>query len=237
MIDLFFKPNHVQRLREMVLRPSKLRGWGIPSHSANASRTIRTTTTTRTQTTTTETPISSDDGERTKPSTPRKKELAEVIRGGFLRLNQAALDIQNNPLTRKSIFAPPDPEPSPRQKAEEHMIRTTATEYLEKVAKKDGKLCVHGDPIVILDVEVKKGSRLAVLHWCLPFAILADETVSMRDKQLLEFRMHQILTEGGGTQLIQRGVHAALRHYYPPRLRLDPAPDELLLKAMRDIMD
>ena len=177
---------------------------------------------------------SSPEGEA-EQSMSRNKALADIIRGGFRTLNQAALDIQSSPITRKSIFAPPDASPSPRQKAEEHLIHTTATECLEGLAKKDGKLCVHGDPIVILNVELK-GSKLAILHWALPFSVLADETISMREKQLLEFRMHKILVEGGGTQLLQRGVHAALRHYYPPRLRLDPAPDELLLEVMRDIM-
>ena len=232
MIRAFSKSFDQNGLRGMILP------WGLlilrppelclrhPWRSATTAG-MSTASTQRTET--------SPDGEAGQP-TSRNKALAEIIRGGFHTLNQVALDIQNNPITRKSLFAPPDAGPSPRQKAEEHLIHTTATAYLEGVAKKDGKLCVHGEPIVILNVELK-GTRLAVLHWALPFSVLADETISMRDKQLLEFRMHQSLVEGGGTQLLQRGVHAALRHYYPPRLRLDPAPDELLLEAMRDILE
>ena len=170
-------------------------------------------------------------------SSSRNKALAEIIRGGFHALNQVAVDIQASPVTLKSIFSPPDEPPSPRQKAEEHLIYTTATACLEQLAKQ-GKLCVHGDPIVILDVELKKGAKLAVLYWCLPFDVLADdETLTARDKQILEFRMHNVLTNKGGAQLLQRGIHAALSHYYPPRIRLDPAPDELLLKTMKDILE
>ena len=221
------------RQGRMMLRPTGL-CLRHPWRSGTTAAAGETTTTT-TITSTHEMAEASPDGEAEKP-TSRNKALAEVIRGGFHALNQAALDIQSNPITRKSLFAPPDDLPSPRQKAEEHLIYTTATAYLEALAKKDGKLCVHGDPIVILNVELKD-TRLAVLHWALPFSVLADETISKREKQLLEFRMHKILVDGGGTQLLQRGVHAALRHYYPPRLRLDPAPDEILLKAMRDILD
>eukprot|EP00977_Amphora_coffeiformis_P028869 scaffold37600_cov176-Amphora_coffeaeformis.AAC.3 len=176
----------------------------------------------------------SQDGEAEKPLS-RNKALAEIIRGGFRTLSQAASAIQSNPITRKSLFAPPEDLPSPRQKSDEHLIHTTAREFLEGLAKKDGKLCVHGDPIVILNVELKD-SKLAVLHWALPFSVLADETISNQEKQLLEFRMHKILVDGGGTQLLQRGVHAALRHYYPPRLRLEPAPDRILLEALNDIL-
>jgi hypothetical protein len=97
----------------------------------------------------------------------RNRALAEIIRGGYSRLSQVATDIQSNPITRQSLFGPPARESSPRQKAEEHLLLTTTKEVLEALTRKpEGKLvCVEGDPIMILKVEIKPGSRLATLYW------------------------------------------------------------------------
>lgn len=179
---------------------------------------------------------SSESSQSSPVVTSRNKALAEIIRGGYHSLNQVALDIQNASPTRKSIFqAPVDKnQQSTRQKAEARLVLDTANKCMEELARQ-GKLCVQGDPIVLLDVQMK-GSKLAIVYWCLPYSVLADETMASREKQLMEFRMHNILQKGGGTQMLQRGVHAALRHYYPPRLQLEPAPDEMLLELMEEIM-
>lgn len=168
-------------------------------------------------------------------SVTKNKALAEIIRHNYQSLNQTALTIQNIPQTRKSLFLPLEQGPSPHTKAEEHLLHTTATNFLESLDAHH-KLCVHGEPIEILKVELKD-SKLAICYWSLPFSILADENLSSRDKQIMEFRMHKILTEEGGARLLQRGVHGALRHYYPPRLRLDPAPDNVLLPALQYVLD
>lgn len=170
----------------------------------------------------------------------RNRALAEIIRGGYSRLSQVATDIQSNPITRQSLFGLPARESSPRQKAEEHLLLITTKEVLEALTRKpEGKLvCVEGDPIMILKVEIKPGSRLATLYWSLPYSVLADDTLVARDKQILEFRMDRLLTqEGGGGALLQRSVHSALRHYYPPRLRFKPATDDLLLEALEHVWE
>jgi hypothetical protein len=103
--------------------------------------------------------------------------------------------------------------------------------------KQEGKLvCDEGDPIMILKVEIKPGSQLATLYWSLPYSVLVDDTLLARDKQVLEFCMHRLLTqEGGGGALLQRNVHSALRQYYPLRLQFKPASDDLLLEALEHV--
>jgi hypothetical protein len=165
----------------------------------------------------------------------KNKVLADIIRNNYQSLNQTALEIQSTPQTGKSLFRRDERGPSPRQRSEEHLLLTTATTFLDSLDP-DHILCVRGEPIVILKVEWKD-SKLAICYWSLPFSILTDDTLSARDKQILEFRMHKVLTEQGGVQALQRGVHGALRHYYPPRLRLDPAPDDILLSELQYVMD
>ena len=185
----------------------------------------------------------------------RNKALAEIIRGGYHLLQQGATEIAQAAVTRKSIVGPTQRGPSPRQRAEEHLLYTTVTQCWQQLVNEYQKTNYHyhnnsaamphplsvngGEPIVILKVELKD-SKLAILYWSLPFSILADHKgMTPRETQILEFRLHQQLTtneEANVTCILQRRVHAALSHFYPPRLRFVPAPDHVLVPVLQDML-
>ena len=158
--------------------------------------------------------------------------LATIVRMGFQSLSQIAVNIQNARQTQKSMFAPAVEEVEPWQKSEEHKIFVVANEVLDSLPS-DSPCHIMGQPIEILKVDLRD-RKLAILYWALPLSIIHDETISNRDKQIIEFRMHNKLVKEGGAKLLQWKVHAALSHYYPPRLRLDPAPHGLLLKLLEE---
>jgi hypothetical protein len=153
---------------------------------------------------------------------------------------------------------------SPRIKSEEHRILSVAKDCLHQIAQSkqdDEEIAVFSIPlagtssasgssrrggtvlggdddtmIVLLNVEIKKGSREAILYWCLPYDLLLDDNISARQKQFLEFRVQQQL-EQQGNKMLQRRVHSILRHYYPPKLRLEPATNDQLYSVLKELSD
>lgn len=149
---------------------------------------------------------------------------------------------------------------SPRIKSEEHRILSVAKDCLHQIAQSkqdDEEMAVFSIPlagnsasgsrrgrvlagddnmIVLLNVEIKKGSREAILYWCLPYDLLLDDNISARQKQFLEFRVQQQL-EQQGNKMLQRRVHSILRYYYPPKLRLEPATNDQLYSLLKELSD
>jgi hypothetical protein len=156
---------------------------------------------------------------------------------------------------------------SPSVKAEEHRILSVAKDCLHQIAQsqRGDEIAVFSVPqppgistnssassrggihsnapvgddgtmIVLLHVEVKKGSREAILYWCLPYDIMLDDNISSRQKQFLEFRVQQQL-EQNGNKILQHRVHNVLRHYFPPKLRLEPATNDQLYSVLKELSD
>jgi hypothetical protein len=173
--------------------------------------------------------------------------------------------VTRKPLFRSAIGGDiPDEEElvSPNIKAEEHRILSVALDCLHQIAQsqRDDEIAVFSVPfstgnsralhlsnapvggdgtmIVLLHVEIKKSNtREAILYWCLPYDILLDDTnYSSRQKQFLEFRVQQQL-EQHGNKILQRHVHNVLRHYFPPKLRLEPATNDQLYDVLKKLSD
>jgi hypothetical protein len=167
----------------------------------------------------------------------KNKKLAHVIREGILLLNQSALDIQNNPHTRKKLFLTEEEraeleEPDARQLAEQHRILTTAEEVLEDLwSKGDTSLTITGEPIVLLGVDVRPSLRHADLYWCLPFEVLLTPKLTNRQKHVIHTEMEERLDGPPGRQLT-RGIYAVLSGYYAPKIRFKPAPPLMIHQAI-----
>jgi hypothetical protein len=167
-----------------------------------------------------------------------RRRLATFIRRGLFDLNQMATLIQSTSLTRKPLFSE-DEElsgPNERQKSEQIRILNVATECLAALSIKDPCLTVHGEPILLLGVEVKASLRTAVVYWALPFHILLNDKLSFKQKEFLHFRMQQVIDKQGGAKL-QRRVSAVLRHYYPPKLHFKSASDQMMYEMLKDFMN
>ena len=102
-----------------------------------------------------------------------------------------------------------------------------------------GKLiCILGDPIVILHVEVNSNLKLAKVYWSLPYSILMDDR--RIDQQLYEVlvkKMQSNLTDRGCGKYIQKHVHTILRNYYPPKLLFVPATNEMIQEVISELID
>jgi hypothetical protein len=156
---------------------------------------------------------------------PRNKTLESVIREGLAFLNQTVQQIQANKSTSKPLLQPEDTGPTDKQKAEQHRMLSTATLCLDEMSQKDASLCIHGEPITLIRVEVNINSRLATVYWGLPYTVMLDERLSAQDKRILTQKMNEIVLQHGGK--LQRRVHGRLSSYYPPRLKFKPAPAEM----------
>jgi hypothetical protein len=157
---------------------------------------------------------------------PRNKTLESVIREGLAFLNQTVQQIQANKNTSKPLLQPEDMGPSDKQMAEQHRILSTATLCLDEMSLKDPCLCIHGEPITLIRVEVNTNSRLATVYWGLPYTLMLEDRLSSQDKRILTTKMNEIVLEHGGK--LQRRVHGKLSSYYPPKLKFKPAPAEII---------
>jgi hypothetical protein len=163
---------------------------------------------------------------------PRNKTLESVIREGLGFLNQTVTQIQANKKANKPLLQAEDTGPTDKQKAEEHRILNTTTLCLDEMSQKDPCLCIHGEPITLIRVEVNSNMRLATVYWALPYTVMLEERLSADDKRKLTQKMNEIVMKHGGK--LQRRVHGRLSSYFPPRLKFEPAPAVMTEQAVID---
>jgi hypothetical protein len=163
---------------------------------------------------------------------PRNKTLESVIREGLGFLNQTVLQIQANKNTNKPLLQSEETGPTEKQKAEQHRILTTTTLCLDEMSQKDPCLCIHGEPITLIRVEVNSNLRQATVFWALPYTVMLEERLTAEDKRILTKKMNEIVLKHGGK--LQRRVHGRLSSYYPPRLKFEPAPAVMTEQAVKD---
>lgn len=167
---------------------------------------------------------------------PRRKKLASVIREGIFALNEIASAIQSNPKTKKRLLARQEKEgPSDRQREESFRVLEAANECMEELSAKDHDLSVRGEPILLLDIDVKRSIKVATLYWALPYSVLLDEHMPSAHKEELQRHIARTI-ETKGLSMLQRSVSSRLSHYYPPKLRLMPAPPMMILQALHEVM-
>ena len=185
---------------------------------------------------------------------PRNKALADIIRLGLSSLNRAALDIQNNSLTKRSLFEEYTKQDLVKEyKRESNHVRLMrkANECLAHLAERRGLLMVkphimlpqnsqrHAalpapEPIVLVDCKFT-GHRSADIYWSLPVSILLTNKLSKLDKQFLEYKLHQHITEYGAGKTFSHAVHQAFSHKgFPPKITLVPAKDAHILQLLQD---
>ncbi|GKZ00142.1 hypothetical protein MPSEU_000967500 [Mayamaea pseudoterrestris] len=176
----------------------------------------------------------------------RNKKLASVIREGLGLLNETALTIQNSSHTRRPLFpttvvSSKSPQQtaalpsSDKARAEEHRIFTTAQECLESLATKHSIFTLKGEPISLLACRVKPSIQVATLFWTLPLSILVeDKLTNYQKEQLLEGVQKKWLNDSSAESLLQKCVHGKLSSYFPPKLRLEPAPEDMLEEYLQE---
>ncbi|KAL3912010.1 MAG: hypothetical protein SGILL_007056 [Bacillariaceae sp.] len=179
--------------------------------------------------------------------------LASIIAQGSKSLEQSAADIEYK--TRNISLSQPHKKGSlragtlePRQLAEGQRILDTATDCLETIilqqAERGGLtegqrkgIVLGGEPIVLLECVVNSNVKQAKLYWTLPYGILMDERIHYQHQRLYQqliAKVQQQLVEGGGAKLLAGCVHAKLSSYYPPRIKMLPATDEMVIKAIEE---
>jgi hypothetical protein len=164
--------------------------------------------------------------------------LASVISQGISSLDNTAADVQQK--TRKaSLENKRSKAPNPRQLAEAERILEVAGECLEDLCMRGeaGGLSLKEEPIVILDVQVNRPVKQAKVFWTLPYVVLMDERMTRQVyKRLMGSVEEQMIKERSG-KLLARQVHARLRSYYPPRLKLLPATDDMVERALAEYLE
>lgn len=149
-------------------------------------------------------------------------------------LNTTASQVQAK--TKKSLDKWDD-GPTPRQIMESQRVMETATECLEEmVVRGVGNLHIQGEPILLLQVEVNRPLKQAKVYWTLPYGVLLDDRISKTLYRKFMDRLQEHV-EAGDAKLLQRQVHARLRSYYPPRLKLVQATEMMVHEAMLELMD
>ena len=179
----------------------------------------------------------------------RNKKLASVIREGLGLLNETAITIQASSHTRRPLFPdsvvssssasrPAALPTSDKARAEEHRIFTTAQDCLEMLAPKHSIFTLQGEPISLLGCRVKPSMQTATLFWTLPLSILLEERLTnFQKEQLLEKVQQRFLDDSSAKTLLQRCVHGKLSSYFPPKLRLEPAPEDMLNEYLENDWD
>lgn len=183
--------------------------------------------------------------------------LASVISQGMKSLEQTAEEIQYK--TRKITLSQPHRKPSfrngraaeldPRQLAEGQRVLDVASDCLEQLAlqKEQGGwqqrsiggsngLVLSGEPIVLLECEVNRNVRQAKIYWTLPYEILLDNRINQQLYQKIMVKVQKELVENGGAKLLVRNVNTRLSYYYPPRIKLFPATDEMVQRAIEEFL-
>lgn len=167
--------------------------------------------------------------------------LASVISQGIKSLQDTASDVEAR--TRHVGIEPKSKEPTYRQLAESQRMLEVANECLEDLCMKQQQqrmrnslpgLELQGEPIVLLDVLVNKEVKLAKVYWTLPYSVLLDPNVTQGVYQKLMEAMQGQLIQQGGAKILAREVGSKLRFYYPPRIKLVPAKDEMVREAIAE---
>jgi hypothetical protein len=96
-------------------------------------------------------------------------------------------------------------------------------------------LLLFGEPILFLECIVNRNIKQAKLYWTLPYSILLDERVNQRLYQQIVEKVHKDLIKNGGSKLLGRHINSRLSSYYPPRIKLIPATDEMIRKAIEEL--
>lgn len=151
-----------------------------------------------------------------------------------------------------------------RQLAEAQRLLDVATECLDDLCRKyqDAPLSVQqkhlpglqlgGQPIELLEVQVNKDGKQAKVYWTLPYSILLDPQVNQNVYQKLVMTLQeQLVPRGeyhhhdgqqsqhrrGGAKVLSQHVGSKLRFYFPPRIRMVPATQEMVERTIREIHD
>jgi hypothetical protein len=175
--------------------------------------------------------------------------LASIISQGIKSLEKSAAAIEFR--TRSSSLSQPHKKGSyragtlePRQLAEGQRILDVASECLEQLVLQMERgamsleqrkgLFLSGEPIVLLECVVNSNIKQAKLYWTLPYGILSDKRLHARLYHQITAKVQEQLTEGGGAKLLAGKVNSKLSSYYPPRIKLLPATDEMVAKALEE---
>jgi hypothetical protein len=175
--------------------------------------------------------------------------LASIISQGTKSLKKSAADIEFR--TRNSSLSKPHKKGSfragtlePRQIAEGQRILDVASECLEQLAMQAERgamsleqrkgLFLSAEPIVLLECVVNRNIKQAKLYWTLPYGILLDGRLHARLYHQITAKVQEQLMMGGGATLLARKVHSKLSSYYPPRIKMLPATDEMVAQALKE---
>jgi hypothetical protein len=163
--------------------------------------------------------------------------LASVITQGIKSLEATAADVQSR--TRKSLDDTKKSDTTPRRLAEEHRIMEVATDCLEDICMRGGEagLALSGQPIVILDVQVNRDVKQAKVFWTLPYVVLLDDRINQQVYQKLMMKLQNEIDNGGSGKVLSHHVRTRLSYYYPPRIKLVPATNEMVRNAMEEYLD
>ena len=165
----------------------------------------------------------------------RRPEMAELIRQGLGHLNESASYIQKSDKTRKQIqFEDNSSAPTERQQSESHRLLSVTSDCLDELSRKNSIFSIQGEPIVLLDISVKPSIKVATIYWTLPYSILLNDSLSHTQKVFIQARMEGAIEEQGGEALLQRKVTSALRDYFPPKIRLESASQEMISQHLAE---
>lgn len=99
-------------------------------------------------------------------------------------------------------------------------------------------LTVFGEPLILLECVVDRNLKQAKIYWTLPYGILLDKRIDQPLYQQIAMKVQNRLVQknNGGAKLLTTQVYTKLSHYYPPRIKFFPATDEMVERAIKDIM-
>ncbi|MGK3736498.1 MAG: hypothetical protein ACI8RD_014518 [Bacillariaceae sp.] len=180
--------------------------------------------------------------------------LSSIISQGSKVLESSADDIQQK--TRRDSLLQPHKKPSfrnpdgvadidPRQLAEGQRILDVALDCIDHLAiqyeerggdNSDNGLMLFGEPIMLLECEVNRNIKQAKIFYTLPYEILLDKRINQKLYEEITFKVQKQLILNGGTKLLTKLVHSKLSYYYPPRIKLYPATDNMVQKAIKEFM-
>ena len=180
--------------------------------------------------------------------------LSSIISQGSKVLESSADDIQQK--TRRDSLLQPHKKPSfrnpdgvadidPRQLAEGQRILDVALDCIDHLAiqyeerggdNSENGLMLFGEPIMLLECEVNRNIKQAKIFYTLPYEILLDKRINQKLYEEITFKVQKQLILNGGTKLLTKLVHSKLSYYYPPRIKLYPATDNMVQKAIKEFM-
>jgi ribosome-binding factor A len=152
-------------------------------------------------------------------------------------LEATAADVQHR--TRRGLDDTNKSGPTPRRLAEAHRIMEVTTDCLEEICMRgeDPGLTLSGEPIVILEVQVNRDVKQAKVFWTLPYVVLLDERINQNVYQKLMMKLQDEIQNGGSGKVLSHLVRTRLSHYYPPRIKLVPATNDMVRNAMKEYLD